>query len=468
MAQTISKKRRELSRKAVLLWALIALVLSAITNGYHYSLEGAKGLYVWHPLIILKILLYMGLGPITVAILSLPLEKLANKWPNIVLRWISFIGSLLVSIVSIALLAFLIAVPRMSSLEPARLKLIDPSKGIFVQESYVAPSFSKPRNDGANSADSTIFLESGGSADSAISSDSMLLASVDGPILRLSFSSDPHWGAETANASARASILQELANRRPDAFFLLGDTVETGNSSTQWNFALSDLEALSPDISLRPIMGNHDTLFGGQYLYKKAFWPKDFKSDSGSPYYWSINSGPATIVALDLPWGTEMFGSRQKAWLEKTLADADPQKALIVISHSYFYASGYKDPDFGTPWYDHYQNIPALVPLFEKYGVDLVVSGHNHYQELLSHNSDLCNRWIYGRDSGSRTKLSIALLSMDRSRGLWLARCRGFPRPIDAHLPQRNRPREAEHDDSILIQRYLILSKQIVDLELNP
>ncbi|HOE76668.1 MAG TPA: hypothetical protein PLK07_08750, partial [Rectinema sp.] len=115
MAQTISKKRRELSRKAVLLWALIALVLSAITNGYHYSLEGAKGLYVWHPLIILKILLYMGLGPITVAILSLPLEKLANKWPNIALRWISFIGSLLVSIVSIALLAFLIAVPRMGS-----------------------------------------------------------------------------------------------------------------------------------------------------------------------------------------------------------------------------------------------------------------------------------------------------------------------------------------------------------------
>ncbi|HQO46315.1 MAG TPA: hypothetical protein PKY65_07525, partial [Rectinema sp.] len=182
MAQTISKKRREVSRKAVLLWALIALVLSAITNGYHYSLEGAKGLYVWHPLIILKILLYMGLGPITVAILSLPLEKLAKRWPNIALRWISFIGSLLVSIVSIALLAFLIAVPRMSSLEPARLKLIDPSKGIFAQESYVAPSFSKPRNDGTNSADSTIFIESGGSADSAISSDSMLPASVDGPI----------------------------------------------------------------------------------------------------------------------------------------------------------------------------------------------------------------------------------------------------------------------------------------------
>jgi hypothetical protein len=167
---------------------------------------------------------------------------------------------------------------------------------------------------------------------------------------------------------------------------MLGDTVETGNSATQWNLALSDLEALIPNVPLRPILGNHDALFGGQYLYRKAFYPKDFSSDSGSPYYWSINTGSATIVAVDLPWGTEMFGARQKAWLEKTLAAADPRRPLIVVSHSYFYASGYDDPDFGTPWYDHYQNIPALVPLFEKYGVDLVISGHNHYQELLSHN----------------------------------------------------------------------------------
>ncbi len=389
MAQKKIKTRGELSRKTVLLWALIALVLSALTNGYHYSLEGAKGLYVWHPLIILKILLYMGLGPITIAILSLPLEKLAKKWPNIALRWASFVSSLLVSIVSITLFAFLIIVPRASSLEPARLKLIDPSKGVFPQESFEAPSFSRLENDDIDSTDSTgsgIHAGSDSSADSAIHSHSMLPASIDTPLLKLSFSSDPHWGAETANAGARVRILEELADRRPDAFFMLGDAVETGNNSTQWNFALSDLEAITPDIALRPIMGNHDALFGGQYLYKKAFWPKDFVSDSGSPYYWSISSGPATIVAVDLPWGTEMWDARQKAWLEKTLAAAEPHKPLIVISHSYFYASGYEDPDFGSPWYDHYQNIPALVPLFEKYGVDLVVSGHNHYQELLSHN----------------------------------------------------------------------------------
>jgi len=327
---------------------------------------------VWHPILALKILLFMGLGPISLAIVALPLEKLSKKLAMRIVRWISFVSSILVVAISIALLAFLIVVPRMGSLEPAHLDLINPSRGIVTQGVQTQAAFS-----------------AGGAKDSAVQPQGIApaaLPSLDRPLLRLAFSSDPHWGADTADAGARTRILEGIAASKPDAFFMLGDTVETGNSATQWNFALSDLEALIPNVPLRPILGNHDALFGGQYLYRKAFYPKGFSSDSGSPYYWSINAGSATVVALDLPWGTEMFGARQRAWLEKTLAAADPRKPLIVISHSYFYASGYDDPDFGSPWYDHYQNIPALVPIFEKYGVDLVVSGHNHYQELLAHN----------------------------------------------------------------------------------
>jgi hypothetical protein len=289
-----------------------------------------------------------------------------------VVRWLSFVSSIAVSIISIALVAFLIVVPRMGSLEPARLNLINPSKGIVAQGLQTQATFS-----------------TGGAKDPAVQLQTVAPAAIpplDQPLLRLAFSSDPHWGADTSNATVRTQILEGIAAGKPDAFFMLGDTVETGNSATQWNLALSDLEALIPAVPLRLMLGNHDALFGGQYLYRTLFFPKGFSSDSGSPYYWSIDAGSATIVAVDLPWGTEMFGARQRTWLEKTLAAADPRKPLIVISHSYFYASGYDDPTFDTPWYDHYQNIPALVPLFEKYGVDLVISGHNHYQELLAHN----------------------------------------------------------------------------------
>lgn len=357
-----------LTRRTVFIAAVVALVLSAAMNIYFYSLEAARGFYVWYPILVFKLLLYIGLGPISFAILALPAEKLTRKWLMQLIRWISFIGSVLVSVLSIGFLAFLILVPRMGSMEPARLNLVDPKEGIVA---YTMPTQAS-------------FSASGTPAMANVQKTPPSL--LDIPLLRLAFSSDSHWGADTANAGARSDILKGIESARPNAFFMLGDTVETGNSATQWNFALSDLEALVPHVPLRPLLGNHDALFGGQYLYKKAFWPKGFSSDSGSPYYWSIDAGSATIVAVDLPWGTEMLNAHQKSWLEKTLAAADPRKPLIVLSHSYFYASGYDDPNFGSPWYDHYQNIPALVPLFEKYGVDLVISGHNHYQELLSHN----------------------------------------------------------------------------------
>jgi len=372
MTQHKQKTSEGLSRRTTLISALVALVFSILANGYFYSLEGAKGLYVWHPIVALKIVLFMGLGPISLAIVALPLEKLAQKLAMRVVRWLSFVSSIAVSIISIALVAFLIVVPRMGSLEPARLNLINPSKGIVAQGLQTQATFS-----------------TGGAKDPAVQLQTVAPAAIpplDQPLLRLAFSSDPHWGADTSNATARMQILEGIAASKPDAFFMLGDTVETGNSATQWNLALSDLEALIPAVPLRLILGNHDALFGGQYLYTKAFYPKGFSSDSGSPYFWSIDAGSATIVAVDLPWGTEMFGARQRAWLEKALAAADPRKPLIVISHSFFYASGYRDRAFDMPWYDHYQNIPALVPLFEKYGVDLVISGHNHYQELLAHN----------------------------------------------------------------------------------
>ena len=37
-------------------------------------------------------------------------------------------------------------------------------------------------------------------------------------------------------------------------------------------------------------------------------------------------------------------------------------------------------------WYDDQDTISRLTPLFEKYDVDLVLSGHNHLNELLQKN----------------------------------------------------------------------------------
>lgn len=332
--------------------ALVAGFLSLVFNIYHFSLQGTGGLYTWHPILLLKAILFMGLVPLVLAILYLLFFRTGPAWLRIGLRWLSNLVSVLVSLVSVALLAYLILVPRMGKLEIPSLSLINPEAGIHPISLTADPS-----------ADQTAR-----------------------PLLRLSFASDPHWGAETSNAEARTSILKNISQHTSDAFFMLGDTVETGNAAEKWNAALADLGRYIPQVPLRVLLGNHDALFGGQYLYTKAFFPKGFSSDSHSPYYYKVDAQYATVVVVDLPWGTENFGSRQRKWLEQTLASADHTKPIILLSHSYFYASGYNDPDYGSPWYDHYQNIAKVVPLLEKYKVDLVISGHNHYQELLSHN----------------------------------------------------------------------------------
>lgn len=370
----VPRNNRDLTsaRRRALVWSLAALASCLAMNAYHYSLEGAKGLYVWNQTGLFRALILMGFIPVGIVLLSLPLEKLASKKPARLFRGASIVLSFLVILASAGLFAFLFGGPRLGSLEPARLELIDPSKGITAARVDSAGAAAFFRSGSAQTEQ-----EAGGAEPAA--------ADPARPLLRLSFSSDPHWGVDTANAGARTNVLASIAEHKPDAFFLLGDTVDTGSRALMWNFALSDLEAIVPKVPIRPLLGNHDALLGGQYLYKKAFFPPSFSSDSGSPYYYSIDAGAATIVVLDLPWGTENFGRRQRSWLQKTLAEADKTKPIIALSHSFFYASGYDDPELDKPWYDHRENIPAIAPLFEQYGVDLVVSGHNHYQEYLEH-----------------------------------------------------------------------------------
>jgi hypothetical protein len=328
-----------------------AIVAFAAMVLYMLGLKGTKGFFTWYmPIPLLPVALLVIL-PFALALLAGFFTEQSGIAARI-LRWISCIGAVLVLFASCGFSGFLHFAPRAGSVERPKLALIEPEAGIV------------PRN-----------ATPAGGAGSA-------------PFLRVSISSDAHWGSARANASARESILKGIASANParDAFFFLGDGVELGMITGQTKAEISDLERLIPGVPFRPIAGNHETIAGGEFNYKRAFFPAGMKSDSGSPYYYSVKAGEATFIVVDLPWGTENYDKRQAAWLEKTLAAIPQDKPVIVLSHSYFYASGYNDPRTGAPWYDHPENIPAICPLLEKYKVDLVVSGHNHYMELLAKN----------------------------------------------------------------------------------
>lgn len=206
------------------------------------------------------------------------------------------------------------------------------------------------------------------------------------PYLRLAFSSDPHWGRAESDADARTRILKTVDAGGYDAFFLLGDIAEMGFPEEGFREASLDLEKHLTRVPIRPMMGNHDALVNAAGRWKRYFFPAGHSSDSGSPFYYRIDAGRAHILVLNLLWGEEDFDHDQRAWLSAQLESIPRRDAVVVLSHCYFYASGYDDPESGSPWYDHPGTIREVVPLLEQHGVDLVVSGHNHYQELLQWN----------------------------------------------------------------------------------
>ena len=71
----------------------------------------------------------------------------------------------------------------------------------------------------------------------------------------------------------------------------------------------------------------------------------------------------------------------QQEWFEREFARVPRDEWCIVMSHCFYYSSGRKIAGWG--WYDARDMIDTFAPLFEKYGVDLVFSGHDHHMELL-------------------------------------------------------------------------------------
>ena len=210
-----------------------------------------------------------------------------------------------------------------------------------------------------------------------------LRAGTDGsPTFRVALSSDPHYGREASNASARSAILRlsqaEYDDGALDAFFDLGDTVEMGMKAADWREALESIRADSPTLPFVALLGNHDAMIGGYARWKAAFATSAGLSASS----WRMDAGPVHFIALDLLWGPEGFGAKEKAWLQAQLESIPASDFIVVLSHCFFYSSGYVDEGTGMPWFDHADMLREVAPLIAG-KADLVVSGHNHYMEWI-------------------------------------------------------------------------------------
>jgi 3',5'-cyclic AMP phosphodiesterase CpdA len=105
--------------------------------------------------------------------------------------------------------------------------------------------------------------------------------------------------------------------------------------------------------------------------------------------WWAAHERDVLVVGLD---STQVDSAEQRAWLEATLAGATERWKIVALHHPP-YSAGYQGSSR--------EARQAFAPLFERYGVQLVLSGHDHdYQR--SHPLNGVTYVVSGAGAGTR------------------------------------------------------------------
>jgi len=181
-------------------------------------------------------------------------------------------------------------------------------------------------------------------------------------------------GDNRTEPAAFEKINRMMMRHRPHLVINVGDVVTTGSVADQW-----DTEYFTPSrdvFRFAPCyvsIGNHE----GNSRWFKHFLPYPGTVEGGNPgHYYSYTYGNAAFAAFD-NYCDFKSGSAQYAWLERTLASDAFRRATwrIVYCHEPAYSVGWK----GWPGNSNVEK--HILPLLEKYGVDMFIAGHTHSYE---------------------------------------------------------------------------------------
>jgi carbohydrate binding protein with CBM6 domain/Big-like domain-containing protein/calcineurin-like phosphoesterase family protein/purple acid phosphatase-like protein len=184
--------------------------------------------------------------------------------------------------------------------------------------------------------------------------------------------------AQTQLAARMASDTFDLALHTGDVAYGNANLVG-GASYTQYDNWLFGVYSWMRSRPLYPSIGNHDDEIGFARAYRDVFALPEEGATSTYPdnaeRFYSFDYGPVHFVALDTEHAFIDTGRRQAqlAWLDADLA-ATTQPWRVVYFHRPPYSSGS----------EHGSSLDvrqAFAPIFERRGVNLVLSGHDHDYE---------------------------------------------------------------------------------------
>ena len=199
----------------------------------------------------------------------------------------------------------------------------------------------------------------------------------------------------TNQVNVRNAYLAFNGTQYTDAWLLLGDNAyNTGTDAEfQTNFFNIYQGSISKNHVLWPSPGNHDYADNSARqadhaipYYDMFTLPKNGEAGglaSATEAFYSYNCGNIHFISLD-SYGWETGNTRlydtlgkQAVWLKQDLA-ANTQPWTVVYFHHPPYTKGSHDSDTDPEEVNMRQKI---VPILERYKVDLVLSGHSHTYE---------------------------------------------------------------------------------------
>jgi Icc-related predicted phosphoesterase len=190
-------------------------------------------------------------------------------------------------------------------------------------------------------------------------------------------------------------------DERPNLVVIVGDLTDGGKEGHkfEWNYEyFQGITQLASRIPVFPVAGNGE---GDLHWYNR------YHRLPESEAYYSFSYGNAEFFMLNSNQPAEFApGGAQYRWLDEKLRNSKAQWKFVAHHHAPY--SG-DDDDYGDSWKGKSNlgdpDIRKIVPLYEKYSVDMVFFGHLHtYQRTLpikENKIDRKNGVIYVQGGGS-------------------------------------------------------------------
>lgn len=211
------------------------------------------------------------------------------------------------------------------------------------------------------------------------------LATDDGGAFKVIVTSD----SQSSDYSDWKNLIRHAADDHQDAAFMiaLGDLVDNGDDEYQWQTWFDSTRDILSRIPAAPALGNHEAYSLDWKEHMPDRYPTHFNlPDNGNRdfknHYYSFDWGDVHFTVLDTSlneekeWMPDLY-EKEKVWLEKDLRETK-KKWKVVLMHKDPLQYGFADESRPHREEGFSEEGQYFMPVFDKYGVDLVLSAHLH------------------------------------------------------------------------------------------